>query len=99
MDKAILRAVVQESVVRASVVVSSDRFNLHGGKQRKSSTALLLIDVINDMDFLGGEKLARQALPMAKRVAILKARAKAAGVAVIYVNDNFGQWQSDFRKQ
>ncbi len=60
---------------------------------------LLLIDVINDMDFPGAEKLARQALPMARKLAALKARAKDAGLAVIYVNDNFGQWQSDFRKQ
>ena len=59
---------------------------------------LLLIDVINDMDFPGGEKLARQALPMAKKLAALKSRAKDADIAVIYVNDNFGQWQSDFRK-
>jgi nicotinamidase-related amidase len=77
----------------------ADRFNLHGGRRRKSRIALLLIDVINDMDFSGGEKLARQALPMAKRLAELKRRAKDAGLAVIYVNDNFGQWQSDFRKQ
>jgi nicotinamidase-related amidase len=79
--------------------VSGDQFNLHGGRARKSRIALLLIDVINDMDFPGGEKLARQALPMAKNIAALKARAKDAGVAVIYVNDNFGRWQSDFRKQ
>ena len=79
--------------------MSSDNFNLHGGKRRQSRIALLLIDVINDMDFPGGEKLARQALPMARRLAVLKRRAKEAGIAVIYVNDNFGQWQSDFRKQ
>jgi nicotinamidase-related amidase len=79
--------------------LSSDDYNLHGRKQRRSRTVLLLIDVINDMDFPGGEKLARQALPMAKKLATFKARAKQAGVAVIYVNDNFGQWQSDFRKQ
>src|SRR5207248_2360578 len=27
----------------------------------------------------------------------LKKRAKAAGIPAIYVNDNFGIWQSDFR--
>jgi nicotinamidase-related amidase len=35
---------------------------------------------------------------MAKRLAALKRRAGAAGVATIYVNDNFGQWRSDFRR-
>jgi nicotinamidase-related amidase len=79
--------------------VMADEFNLHGGRRRKSRTALLIIDVINDMDFPGGEKLAKQALPMAKKIAALKARSKASGIAVIYVNDNFGQWQSDLRKQ
>jgi nicotinamidase-related amidase len=29
---------------------------------------------------------------------VLKRRAAAAGVPVIYVNDNFGQWRSDFRQ-
>ena len=28
----------------------------------------------------------------------LKRRATAAGVPTIYINDNFGQWRSDFRK-
>jgi nicotinamidase-related amidase len=74
-------------------------FNLHGKQRRRSKIVLLLIDVINDMDFPGGERLARQALPMAKKLKAFKARAKEAGLAVIYVNDNFGQWQSDFRKQ
>ncbi len=60
--------------------------------------ALLLIDVINDLEFEDSEKLARYALPMAARVAALKRRAKAAGIPAIYVNDNFGRWQSDFRR-
>jgi isochorismate hydrolase len=34
---------------------------------------------------------------MARSLARLKKRAKAAGVLVIYVNDNFGRWRSDFR--
>jgi nicotinamidase-related amidase len=62
----------------------------------KADTALLLIDVINPLDFEGGEKLLAQALPMARFLASLKRCAKAAGVPVIYVNDNFGRWRSDF---
>lgn len=61
-------------------------------------TALLLIDVINDLAFPGSEVLVAQAEPMARRLAVLKRRAAAAGVPVIYVNDNFGQWRSDFRQ-
>jgi nicotinamidase-related amidase len=62
-----------------------------------SGTALLLIDVINDLAFPGSDVLVRQAEPMATRLAALKRRANRAGVPVIYVNDNFGQWRSDFR--
>jgi nicotinamidase-related amidase len=61
-------------------------------------SALLLIDVINDLAFDGSEALIRQAEPMAARLAALKRRATDAGIPAIYVNDNFGQWRSDFRK-
>jgi len=72
--------------------------DLHGNVPDKSNVALLLIDVINDLEFESGEELLRHALPMAERLAELKRRAKAADVPVIYVNDNFGKWQSDFKK-
>ena len=63
-----------------------------------SGTALLLIDVINDLAFEGSEALVAQAEPMAIRLASLKRRTSAAGIPTIYINDNFGQWRSDFRK-
>ncbi len=63
-----------------------------------ADTALLLIDMINDLEFDGGERLISHALPMATRLAALKRRAKAAGIPVIYANDNFGRWRSDFPK-
>jgi len=72
--------------------------DLHGNVPDTSNVALLLIDVINDLDFKGGEELLRHALPMAEKLAELKRRAKQSGVPVIYVNDNFGKWQSDFNK-
>ena len=59
--------------------------------------ALLLIDVINDLDFPGSEDLAAQAVPMARRLRALKRRARRAGIPAIYINDNFGKWRSDFR--
>jgi nicotinamidase-related amidase len=61
-------------------------------------TALLLIDVINDLAFPGSEPLVAEAEPMAVRLAALKKRAVAAGVPAVYVNDNFGRWRSDFRR-
>ena len=60
-------------------------------------TALLLVDVINDMDFEGSEPLVRCAEPMARRLHELKRRCRAAGIPTIYINDNFGKWRSDFR--
>lgn len=66
---------------------------------RPARTALLLIDVINDMDFEGSETLVRLAEPMARRLRALKKRARAAGLPTIYINDNFGKWRSDFRTQ
>ena len=73
--------------------------DLHGSAPDKSETALLLIDVINDLDFPEADALLRYARPMARKLLGLKQRAKKAGIPVIYVNDNFGRWQSDFRRQ
>ena len=72
--------------------------DLHGMVPDHASVALLLLDVVNDLEFPGGERLVRHALPMARRLARLRARAKRAGIPVIYVNDNYGRWQSDFRR-
>ena len=62
-----------------------------------SAVALLLIDVINDLDFQEAEALLRQGLPMAHHLAALKAEAGRLKIPIIYVNDNFGHWKSDFR--
>jgi len=72
--------------------------DLHGSAPDESKAALLLIDVINDFDFPEGEQLLELALPVGKNIAELKKRATAAGIPSIYVNDNFGRWQSDFKK-
>jgi nicotinamidase-related amidase len=73
--------------------------DLHGNAPDKSDVALLIIDMINDLDFPEGKQLLAHALPAARQIAALKQRAKVAGVPVIYVNDNFGRWRSDFRAQ
>jgi nicotinamidase-related amidase len=72
--------------------------DLHGNVPESSSVALLLIDVINDLEFPGSERLVEQAVPMAHRIADLKRRAKRARIPAIYVNDNFGRWKSDFNQ-
>lgn len=76
-------------------IKSSD---LHGNVPDSAGAALLLIDVINDMEFAGGDQLLEPALSAGKQIADLKRRAKEAGIPAIYVNDNFGKWQSDLNK-
>lgn len=72
--------------------------DLHGSAPDRSPVAILLVDVINDMEYEGGDALLAHALPAAERIAALCARARGAGVPVIYCNDNFGRWRSDFRE-
>ncbi|MBE2282272.1 MAG: cysteine hydrolase [Prosthecobacter sp.] len=71
----------------------------HGCVAGQARTVLLLIDVINPFDFPEAHRLLRFARPAARRIADLKQRLAAQHVPAIYVNDNFGRWQSDFRAQ
>lgn len=72
--------------------------DLHGNVPDTSPVVLMLIDVINDLEFDGGEKLLKHAIPAARRIAALKAKARARKIPVIYANDNFGRWRSDFQQ-
>ena len=71
--------------------------DLHGSAPDKSEVALIIVDVINDLDFPEAKQLGRFIPALADNIARLKRRAKAARVPVLYVNDNFGRWRSDFR--
>jgi nicotinamidase-related amidase len=53
------------------------------------------VDVINPLAFPEADQLLRYTPALADTLADLKRRAKAAGVPVIYANDNFGKWRSD----
>ena len=72
--------------------------DLRGNVPDDSSLVLILIDLINDFEFDGADRMFKNTLAIAQPIAKLKKNAKAAGIPVIYVNDNFGKWQSDFRK-
>ncbi|RDY72404.1 cysteine hydrolase [Halobacillus trueperi] len=61
----------------------------------KQDTAMIIIDMINKMDFDGGENLLENSLPVAERLHNFKKEVKKQGVPVIYVNDNFGLWQDN----
>ena len=65
---------------------------------KTSPVALLLIDVINPMDFEGASTLLPCAISAAPHIGRLKRRAREADVAVVYVNDNFDCWHLGFRE-
>jgi nicotinamidase-related amidase len=58
-------------------------------------SALLIIDMHNDLEFEGGEDLLEQAMPVASAIAHLRDWYHARGLPVIYANDNFGRWHAD----
>lgn len=70
--------------------------DLHGNAPDACQAALLLIDVINDLEFPRGRELLKPALRAARRIAALKKRAHELRIPVIYANDNFGRWRSNF---
>jgi len=56
---------------------------------------LLLVDVINPLDFEDAAELAPRALAAAPSIRALRDAADAARAPVIYVNDNYGHWTSE----
>ena len=79
--------------------MTADSQDLHGSAPDKSKIALLLIDVINDLAFPGSEGLVEASKEMATAIHQLKHQARELKIPVVYVNDNFGRWRSDFRAQ
>jgi len=71
--------------------------DLHGNVPDKSAVALLIVDMINDLEFPGGDRLYEQMMPVARCIDDLRRRARRLRIPTVYVNDNFGRWQSDLR--
>lgn len=63
-------------------------------EQHGAESALIVIDMINTYDHRDAELLLPSARKVVPVVAELLTAARASGVPVIYVNDNFGQWRS-----
>ena len=66
-------------------------------RSRSRRSALLIIDMINRFDFPGGRELAHHARAIAANVLRLREAHARKRWPVIYCNDNFGRWRSDFR--
>jgi nicotinamidase-related amidase len=82
---------------RSNVKKQGKTQDLHGSAPDECRVAMLIIDMINAFDFEGADAMLPRALAAARAIASLKRRARRAQVPVIYVNDNFGRWRSDFR--
>ena len=67
-------------------------------RRRPPTECLLIIDMINEFRFRNAARVMPAIEQTARHIAALKRRMKRAGSPVVYVNDNFGKWQSDFRK-
>lgn len=63
-----------------------------------SATALLLIDIINRLEFPGNELMVAQAPTLATTLARVKKAAENAGTPVIYLNDNYNNWHANFNE-
>lgn len=69
-------------------------------KKRNESTrcALIILDMMNLFDFPGGEILARKSVKIARAIKNLKTKFEQKRLPVIYVNDHFGKWHSDWKQ-
>lgn len=95
---------------KGRIVVAANKSKSPASSRRKAASdkgravhsrdgdVLLIIDVINDLSFEGADKLLPWAMRLAPRLAAFKAKATRHGMPVIYVNDNFGHWRSNFRE-
>lgn len=72
--------------------------DMHGSAPDDCAAALLVIDMISGFEFEGGDRLLAHALPTARRIARLVARAREAGIPIVYVNDNAGRWRSSLEQ-
>ena len=60
-----------------------------------SGIALLVLDMISDYRYPGGDTVLRAASRIAPAIASLKRRTRKLGIPTIYVNDTRGRWESD----
>jgi nicotinamidase-related amidase len=67
---------------------------VEGHPGRGERTALLVIDMLNPYEHEDADKLAESVSEAVPAVARLLRRAREAGILVIYVNDNYGDWNS-----
>lgn len=69
---------------------------LNENQMNTSCVAVIIIDMVNDLEFPGATNMFDAAVKVAENIACLKERARQERLPVIYANDNFGRWRSNF---
>lgn len=64
---------------------------------KKKTPALLIVDMFTRFDFPNAKGLEPAAVRAASQIARLSRNFRARSLPVIYANDNFANWQMDFR--
>lgn len=96
-DKVLLpTAVPTHSAIYGMNKIGDHNEDLHGNVPDTCSVALLLVDVLNDLDFPGSKPLIQAAPRLAGNIAALKRRCRESKIPAIYVNDNRNRWRSEF---
>ena len=62
---------------------------------KPSRAALLILDAVNPFDFDGADGIAPAAVEASQVIARLRKAADSARCPTIYVNDNYGHWNSE----
>ena len=57
-------------------------------------SALIVVDMLNPYEHDDAERLADNVADVVESISALVARAERAGVEIVYVNDNYGDWNS-----
>lgn len=65
---------------------------------RNQSSALLILDMLNTFDFPEAKLLLPRAEKAAGKILKLKQRCHHKNIPVIYLNDNFGRWRSNWHE-
>src|SRR5688500_5125641 len=87
---------ISPAILTGMKKIGDHNADLHGNVPDICSAALLLVDVLNDLDFPGAKPLIQAAPRLARAIAAFKRCCRLATIPAIYVNDNRNRWRSDF---
>lgn len=63
----------------------------------RARTVPLLLRPSSPVAFANGARFARARLPRACRIVQAETRSRHAGLPIVYVNNNVGEWRADFK--